>query len=51
MIREDFVLREGGGFKWLSQRLIMEVAAMKSGRPAAPRVLQVQFWELSLIHI
>src|SRR5215469_10443306 len=23
----------------------MEVAVVKSGRPAAPRVLQVQFWE------
>jgi len=34
-----------GGFKWLSQRVIMEVAAMKNGRPAAPRALQVQFWE------
>jgi transposase, IS30 family len=29
----------------LSQRLIMEVAVMKSGRPAAPRALQVLFWE------
>jgi len=45
MITEDFHRWDGGGFKWLSQRLIMEVAAMKSGRPAAPRVLQVQFWE------
>jgi transposase, IS30 family len=27
------------------QRLIMEVAAMKNGRPAAPRALQAQFWE------
>jgi len=34
-----------GGFEWSSQRLIMEVAAVKSGRPAAPRALQVQFWE------
>jgi hypothetical protein len=35
-----------GGFKWWSQRLIMEVAAMKkNGRPAAPRALQAKFWE------
>jgi IS30 family transposase len=27
------------------QRLIMEVAAVKNGRPAAPRALQAQFWE------
>jgi transposase, IS30 family len=34
-----------GGFKWSSQRLIMEVAAMKNGRPAAPRALEAEFWE------
>src|SRR5262249_36205937 len=34
-----------GGFMWSSQRLIMEVAAMKNGRPAAPRALEAQFWE------
>jgi IS30 family transposase len=34
-----------GGFKWSSQRLIMEVVAVKSGRPAAPRALCAQFWE------
>jgi len=34
-----------GGFKWSSQRLIMEVAAVKSGRPAAPRALCARFWE------
>jgi IS30 family transposase len=34
-----------GGFKRSLQRLIMEVAAMKNGRPAAPRALQAQFWE------
>jgi IS30 family transposase len=34
-----------GGFQWSLQRLIMEVAAMKHGRPAAPRALQAQFWE------
>jgi IS30 family transposase len=42
---EEFAADFGGGFKWSSQRLIMEVAVMRTGRPAAPRALQVRFWE------
>src|SRR5271155_2091175 len=35
-----------GGFKWSSQRLIMEgVAVVKNGRPGMPRSVQVRFWE------
>ena len=45
MITDDLPLFSGGGFEWSSQRLIMEVATMKNGRPAAPRALEVQFWE------
>jgi transposase, IS30 family len=33
-----------GGFKWSLQRLIMEVAAMKNGRPGVPRSVQAGFW-------
>ena len=45
MITKTFMCYFRGGFKWSSQRLIMEVAVMKNGRPAAPRALQVQFWD------
>ena len=46
MITKALPSAQTGGFKWWSQRLIMEVAAMKkNGRPAAPRALQAQFWE------
>jgi len=45
MIPKTFVPYMTGGFKWSSQRLIMEVAVMKSGRRAVPRAVQVQFWE------
>ena len=45
MVISTFHSSRNGGFKWSSQRLIMEVAVTKYGRPAAPRALQAQFWE------
>jgi IS30 family transposase len=34
-----------GGFKWSLQRLIVEVAAVKNGRPGVPRSVQAGFWD------